>query len=319
VTPFHGSILLADQKLTVDGSTTSVRITGLTNGVRYRVRVLPWNDGVAGRAAISSAFEPNAPPQPPTVLGAWAGEQSATVRWRAAAGGGPVESYRVAAAPAHVEEQTVTGSGTSALVGGLRNRSRYTFTVTAVNGSGASVSSPSSPVWPGDDIPGYLFVLELTYLLVLLGLAFAYALHYQPFTVTLPRLGTVSVPALRDVLPPTVASVPISIPWFGALGAVLVGLYGVFGHGHRDWQRRYNLWHIARPFTGSALAMVAFMLFVGVIRAVGVSLNLAAPNAPGKLIYFTLAFIVGFREETFRTLVKRVDVLLGLGRGRDRD
>jgi hypothetical protein len=106
--------------------------------------------------------------------------------------------------------------------------------------------------------------------------------------------------------------VPISVPWFGALGAVLIGLYGIFDHSHRDWQRGLNSWHVARPFTGAVLGTVGFILFVSVIRATGITPQ--PSEGLGKLVYFAVAFVVGFREETFRQMIKRVaDLIVGPG------
>jgi Fibronectin type III domain len=309
VTPVYGWTPLRERAATVDGSAASALVRGLLNGTTYTVRVTPWNGEQAGAPGTSPQFEPNPPPEAPVSVAAAGGEQCASVRWSPPAGGGPIERYRVMAAPHDGEVVVVPAMQTSALVTGLRNRTRYTFAVAAINGAGENVSSPSNPVWPGDDVPRYLFPLALTYLLLLNAIAFLYALHYQPVVI-----GGVSIPALRDVLPPSVAGVPISIPWFGALGAVLIGLYGLFDHSHRDWQRALNMWHVARPFTGAVLGTVGFILFASVIRATGITP--APAEGVGKLVYFGVAFVVGFREETFRQLIKRVaDLIVGPGQG----
>jgi Fibronectin type III domain len=309
VTPVYGWTPLRERTATVDGSAASALVRGLLNGTTYTVRVIAWHGEQAGQAATSPQFEPNPPPEAPLSVAAAAGEQSASVRWCPPVGGGPIERYRVMAAPRHVEPVIVPATQTSVLVPGLRNRTRYTFAVAAMNGAGENVSSPSNSVWPGDDVPRYLFPLELTYLLALNAVAFLYALHYPPLVI-----GGVTIPALRDVLPPNVAGVPVSIPWFGALGAVLIGLYGIFDHSHRDWQRGLNMWHVARPFTGAVLGTVGYILFASVIRATGITPQPA--EGVGKLVYFGVAFVVGFREETFRQLIKRVaDLIVGPGQG----
>lgn len=315
LTPCYGTIWLAERAVTVDGSSSSGVVKGLFNGVTYVVRITPYHDEIPGPAAVSSSFEPNPAPAAPSSVTASAGEQSATVTWAHSVGGGPVEEYRVKASPPHVEARTVPYTQSSALVDGLRNRSRYTFTVAAANAAGEGVSAPSNSIWPGDDVPRFLFALQLFALLLLGLLAFLYALHHQPLTVAIWPFGQLTIPPLRDALPPAVAGVPISIPWFGALGAVLTGLYGIFDHAHRDWERRFNAWYLARPFTGAVLGSIAYIVFVAIIRATG--LLPATQDPVGKLIYFAVAFIVGFREETFRQLMARVgDVIVGPGLAR---
>jgi Fibronectin type III domain len=235
-----------------------------------------------------------------------AGEQSATVRWQPATDTVPVHRYHVVASPGG-ESTTVHGTQTSALVTGLQNRRRYTFTVAASNSAGQAVSSPSNPVWPGDDVPAYLFPTQLAYLLVLLALVFLYAFDQRVLPGQLASLR--GLPRLRDMLPSEIASVPISIPWFGALGAVVLSLSGIFYHGHRDWQRGFAAWHISRPLLGAVMASVGYLIFIGVIRATGASVPMG-PQA--KLVYFSLAFVIGFREELFRDIIKRMtDLLFG--------
>jgi hypothetical protein len=254
----------------------------------------------------SSSPQPGSALGAPTAVTAVAGEQSATVRWQAAADCALVDRYHVVANPGG-ESTSVEGSQTSALVTGLHNRRRYTFTVTAANPSGRAVSSPSNPVWPGEDVPGWLFPLQLAYLLALFLLAFLYALDQQVLPSQMGALR--GLPRLRDVLPAGVAGVPISIPWFGALGAVTLSLSGIFYHGHKDWQRGFVSWHISRPLLGAAMAGVGYIVFIGVIRATGAPASLG-PQA--KLVYFALAFVIGFREELFRDMIKRMtDLLVG--------
>src|SRR5437764_3228585 len=42
---------------------------------------------------------------------------------------------------------------------------------------------------------------------------------------------------------------PFLVPWFGAVGAVLLSLAGVFEH-RSDWDARYCFWYASRPFIG---------------------------------------------------------------------
>jgi len=307
VTPVHACTPLPQLTMTVDGSSASALIRCLSNGLQYTAQVTAWHADRPGPTVTSPPFEPQPAPPAPTAVTATAGERSATVRWTpATGGGGPAQRFRVVATPSDVADVEVPAGQTSVLLVGLHNRVRYTFSVAAVNGAGENVSPPSNPVWPGDDIPWYLFPLELAYLLALGALAYWYAV---PRTI---EIGPVALPLLREMMPPIIAGVPVSVPWFGALGAVLIGLYGIFDHSHRDWQRALNKWHVARPFTGAVLGTVGFILFAAVIRATGVT---ATPqDSLSKLVYFAIAFVVGFREETFRELIKRVaDMIVGPG------
>lgn len=153
---------------------------------------------------------------------------------------------------------------------------------------------------------------------------------------------------------------PVEVPWFGALGAVVISLQGVFQF-NRRWDPGYNYWHIARPLIGAVLGVVAFYMFSiivdvaaggettvqvqenGVPTATAETTQPATPtegvppegtppegeqpettgqttsggeetpaSPPGKnrFIYYILAFIVGYREGTFRELLQRVTDLI---------
>ena len=111
--------------------------------------------------------------------------------------------------------------------------------------------------------------------------------------------------------------VPLGVPWFGALGAVTISIYGVVDHSH-EWQAKWNLWHVIRPVVGAVLGTVAFLIFVGLIQATGTRPTVVTSGSPGPSVeavtYLIIAFVVGFREQTFRSLIQRVvDILLSPG------
>src|SRR5207247_1270413 len=87
---------------------------------------------------------------------------------------------------------------------------------------------------------------------------------------------------------------------------------GVFEH-EKDWDESYWPWHLARPLIGIALAVVAVLMFMAGVLAVG-STPTATAGTPKDLLYYLIAFLVGYREETFRELIKRlVDIVLAPG------
>lgn len=84
---------------------------------------------------------------------------------------------------------------------------------------------------------GGVFFLQLLYLAGLGALA---GLYFEDVLIHRTLLGTM----------------PIAVPWWGALGAVTLSLTGVFEH-RGTWQRSYAYWHWARPFIGVVLASFA--------------------------------------------------------------
>src|SRR5256712_1169870 len=119
---------------------------------------------------------------------------------------------------------------------------------------------------------------------------------------------------LLAFVPDSFGPVPVGVPWFGAVGAVLISLTGVFEH-ENDWDDNYWQWHVARPFIGASLGVVSVLIFKAGILAVG-STPSPSPSIPNNLLYYVMAFLVGYREETFRELIKRLaDVILTPGPG----
>jgi hypothetical protein len=210
------------------------------------------------------------------------------------------------------------------------------------------------------------FYLALGYLTILLIVGVLYFLKHLFFLPCTNMFGTV----------------PVGVPWFGALGAVLISLSGIFDH-ENDWDTSYWPWHVARPLVGAALGVVSVLIMQAGILSVGAT-PIAAPTptptpaagstmpsgetkatptpslsptptpaanststptptpvptptpsstptpggsggqnqpsnsktVPNFLLYYLIAFLVGYREETFRELIKRlVDVILSPGNG----
>lgn len=107
---------------------------------------------------------------------------------------------------------------------------------------------------------------------------------------------------------------PIAVPWFGALGAVTISLEGVFMW-NKQWDEKYNYWHIGRPLFGAVLGIVAFFFYVLLIKASGSEIAFLNDGTKGSepkdlIIFYMVAFLVGYREETFRELIKRVTDLI---------
>ncbi|HEV7426161.1 MAG TPA: hypothetical protein VGQ46_07310 [Thermoanaerobaculia bacterium] len=123
-------------------------------------------------------------------------------------------------------------------------------------------------------------------------------------------LGTLALvriiaPPSKIGLPDMIGSLPIAVVWFGAMGAVLISLTGIVEHA-KDWDVSFVLWHLSRPLMGGSLAIVAVLIMQAGILAVGTTLAGAQPSTPKYILYYLVAFLVGYREETFREMIKRL-------------
>ena len=129
-------------------------------------------------------------------------------------------------------------------------------------------------------------------------------------------LGVLAAAYVEDWIEPPhqIGALPTPVLWFGAVGAVLLSFNGIFDHVN-DWEEGYVLWHVARPFIGATVAVVAVLIVIAGILAVGSNPDpTATAKKPSDTFYFLVAFLVGYREETFRDLVQRLgDVILAPG------
>ena len=105
--------------------------------------------------------------------------------------------------------------------------------------------------------------------------------------------------------------VPLSIPWFGAIGAIMISLQAVFER-RDDWDPAFNYWHLARPLIGATLGIMSFLILSVIVTLAGSAPpdTSKAPTVADMNIFHVLAFIVGYREEKFRELLKRVTDLI---------
>jgi hypothetical protein len=150
-----------------------------------------------------------------------------------------------------------------------------------------------------------IFIVQIGWLLILGALAATFFVH-------------------RTLIPfkSSLGSVPLAVVWFGALGAVLISLTGIVEHAH-DWDDSFALWHLSRPLVGASLAVVGVLILQAGILASGSPVATPAttttpPNTPieipKNLLYYLVAFLIGYREETFRELIKRlVDLIFTPG------
>ena len=134
-------------------ATTSCTVTGLTNGTSYSFAVTAINGAGTGATSVASntVVPATVPSRPAAPSGVTAGVGSATVAFAApASNGADITSYTVVATDTTNSDrggQSVAGTASPIMVGGLTAGDSYTFTVRAANAIGAGANSPaSSPV-----------------------------------------------------------------------------------------------------------------------------------------------------------------------------
>lgn len=119
---------------------------------------------------------------------------------------------------------------------------------------------------------------------------------------------------LHTALHDKIGHMPLGVPWFGAVGAVIISLSGAVYH-RSNWDPSWNLWHYCRPLIGATMAIVSWLILQSGILAVGVNPDKTVTGTPANILYYLVAFVVGYREDVFRSLIKRVaDVILTPGR-----
>lgn len=174
--------------------------------------------------------------------------------------------------------------------------------------TGGGASAPYLVRFLPDKTQLAIFITQIAYMLLLIGGLIAYV-DWTDF---------------RNGLPDPLTIVPLGVPWAGAMGAVTLSLSGLVYH-RNDWDRSFIYWHLSRPILGMVVGTFAYLVVATGVLASGGTTSGAASNGTGNvtgtagfhvtnIFYYVLAFLVGYREATFRNLLQRFsDVLFGPG------
>lgn len=144
--------------------------------------------------------------------------------------------------------------------------------------------TPATTGPPPVPMPPHIFYIATGYLVVLIGLFVAY------FTV----------PWLHSRVPLELGPIPAGVVWFGATGAVMASLYGIFVH-NQHWDPSYTYWHYCRPLFGAVTGSISALIYL-------VLLTLGDKTTPkmNNLTFFVVAFVLGFADGAFMQLLHKV-------------
>jgi len=143
---------------------------------------------------------------------------------------------------------------------------------------------PPPPPEKTDDMPLRVFVLAVTYLVILLAVFVIY----------------VTWPSFRSRVPASFGQLPVGIVWFGATGAVIASLYGIFVN-NQKWDSSYNYWHYCRPLFGAVTGSVGALIYL-------ILINLGSKSAikVDSLTFYVVAFVLGFADKSFMQMLQNV-------------
>jgi hypothetical protein len=128
------------------GVSSPITVTGLANGQSYRFTVQARNAfGLGAKSALSAVVIPATIPSKPQILAASPLDAAASISFSLATdnGGSAITNYYITAEPGDIVQAATTSPY---IFTGLINGVSYTFTMTAVNALGSSVSSDASDV-----------------------------------------------------------------------------------------------------------------------------------------------------------------------------
>jgi uncharacterized repeat protein (TIGR02543 family) len=143
----HYEVALTPGNQVITSQSTTVNVTGLTNGTIYSATVRAVNTAGQSVPSSSVAVTPSGLPTPPTTISGTPTNHGAQITFSGATGNGSVITGYVITVVETGQLHNVSSS--PATIGGLTNGTPYTFTIEAINANGSSVpSQPSAPVTP---------------------------------------------------------------------------------------------------------------------------------------------------------------------------
>jgi hypothetical protein len=167
----------------------------------------------------------------------------------------------------------------------------------------AVAPEPAAPAAPPRDVagetavadrmPGWVFPVAVAWLALTLAVFIVYE----------------TVPAFRHAFPTKLGPyIPVTVPWFGALGGCLVSLAGISDH-NKEWDTRYDYWHPVRPLVGAVTGAIGCLLLL-----VTTQLATKGPVNADAAFFDAVAFVFGYAEAAFRGLITTLtDVILKPG------
>jgi uncharacterized integral membrane protein len=141
----------------------------------------------------------------------------------------------------------------------------------------------STPVKQAE-MPRHIFVFAVTYLVLLLALFIAYVTWHS----------------FRSHVPTDFGTLPLGIVWFGATGAVVASLYGIFVH-NDAWDKSYNYWHYCRPLFGAVTGSIGALIYLVLLR-----LGNTGAVKVDNLTFYVVAFVLGFADKSFMQMLQNV-------------
>lgn len=106
----------------------------------------------------------------------------------------------------------------------------------------------------------------------------------------------------------------LTIAWLGGLGAITASFSDLARKADR-WNPNLAIWFGVRPLTGAAFGAIGYLIYHEVAQ-ISVAEGPQGPETP-TLLGYVVAFTLGYREELFRELLKRVTDLLATAGGAD--
>ena len=98
--------------------------------------------------------------------------------------------------------------------------------------------------------------------------------------------------------------------WFGSLGGVTIGIYGLYTHvSAKNFDASFKLWYLCKPVMGAIFGWFVYLVYyVGVVSAQANGQGPVGINNPD--LAFLIAFLAGFSERfTIKTIDRFMTVL----------
>jgi hypothetical protein len=106
------------------------------------------------------------------------------------------------------------------------------------------------------------------------------------------------------------------IAWAGSLGAMMASLAEI-RQNVAKWNPHLAVWYLARPFVGAVFGGIGYLIYIAIVQASVTNIDDVRRNPAPTVLGYVIAFTLGYREETFRELLKRVTELLVSAGGGD--